>query len=171
MKLCKNCFLLILIIFGLSSCSQKITTEQFMQFAENIGANDYYKICNEIIGEAESSLFFNRDNDLIFKTETMVKKCFLETAEFEKIEKTLFNEFCLTEITKDYLIDGNKFDVYYVINETSITTDYKNFGFIAISEYDKCIYFYWFSNPDYDNLITNAEAFDEFYKSEFDWLD
>lgn len=163
---------ILLVIVLLAGCSKVASQAEFMEFAEECRAQKYYKICNELVADANRSYFYNHDKDIIiFESYTMLEKCRLDNDSFENVKSEINEKLNISEITTGYVIDGVAYDIYYVDDEDRFYGEYQEFGFIAFNEEKDFIDFYWFYDQDYDPVIDNGETFDEFFKDNFAWLE
>lgn len=155
----------------LTSCDKEISQTEFMKFADECRAQEYYQSCNELVADASTSYYYNHDNIIIFETYTMLEKCHFDNESFESVKTEINENFNVSEITSDYMINGVAYDIYYVEDEDRFYGEYQEFGFIAFNEEKGFIDFYWFYDQDYDPVIDDEDSFDEFFKDNFEWIE
>ena len=176
----------LLIVCLLSSCAKKTTAVDFYEFAKEFCATEFYEMCEELVyvtqGTDENGDFwniesgiteyhYNLDKSLLWVDATMVKICHYSKDGYKAIKQTILDTWELRKLSEEYAINGINSTVYYVGDIEHEYGEYKDFGFVTLSDEKDCIYFFWFYNQDYDGLINSEAAFDEFYKLKFDWFE
>ena len=170
MRKFSKCIVILFLFLSLVGCQKEKTQNDFMKFAEECRAKEYYQTVDKFTGDAQASYYYNRNIDFIFKTETMLKKCKFDEQTFKQVVSDIKTDCNFNQLFNDYLFNEAICDIYITKNEITFYRDFKEFGFIAINENNNTIDFYWFYDQDYDMIIDDEESFEEFYLDVFSWV-
>lgn len=165
-----KCIPVLLLLLSFVGCGKEITQKDFTDFSEKCRAQEYYQSCNEIVSGVDTAFYYNLNSDVLFETYTMLEKCRCDADAFENIKNKTEAEFEMHKIASDYAINDVSYDVFIVENENRQYGEFQEFGFIAFSEENHYIDFYWFYNQDYDMSIYDEASFEEFFEENFSWV-
>ncbi len=170
MKKLLSTILIISITLIFAGCQKEITKSDFLIFSKECLAENYYNTCFSFLEDDKCRYYYNLDDDFIFKTYTMALIYSCNSDEFKQIKNDIKNNFDTYIIAEDAEIAEKIYEIYYAEDDNRQYSEYKEFGFISLSEDKDEIRFYWFYDQDYDGSVFSKKSFEEFYELMFDWL-
>lgn len=145
------------IVLCFTGCAKETTKEEFMQFAHESQATQFYKACLDFADAKNITYLKDKKNKLFFITDTLCCACEYTEENFKKALDGISNGTASLMDVPGYEINGEKYTVSVINNKRPVYGPQKDFGLIAVSEENPKVLYFWYFDMDNSKWITEGD--------------